>query len=115
MCRNRNAAFEACLFYIRWVPEVRYSNVLLSFFHSTAIIHTTLFSQFKRFVFVNYSQHPSLEQHHGRAINLNVGDPRLPFHGSFLIQEMRVRARWPFRADRPISLPIDWQGWISAC
>ena len=25
---------------------------------------------------------------------------------------MRVRGRWPFRADRPISLPINWQVWI---
>jgi hypothetical protein len=68
-----------------------------------------LFSQIERFVFINHSQDPALEEYHGRAINLHPGCPRLPFHGSFLIQEMRVRGRWPFRADRPISLPINWQ------
>jgi hypothetical protein len=61
---------------------------------------------------VNHSQTPELEEYHGRAINLNADDSHLPFHGSFLIQEMRVRGRWPFRPDRPISLPIKWQRWI---
>jgi len=63
---------------------------------------------------VNHSQVSGLEEYHGRAININPDESRLPFHGSFLIQEMRVRGRWPFRADRPISLPIDWQKWVSA-
>jgi hypothetical protein len=53
--------------------------------------------------------------HHGffdacLEINLNAGDPRLLFYGASLIQEMRVRGRWPFRADCPISL----QGGIPA-
>lgn len=71
-----------------------------------------VFLQYKRFCFVNHSQDGTLEQYHGRAINLNADDSRVPFHGAFLSQEMRVRGRWLFRADRPISLPIDWQTWI---
>jgi hypothetical protein len=35
---------------------------------------------------------------------------RVPFPGSFLFHEMRVRRRWPFRTDRSILLPI--QAWI---
>jgi len=76
--------------------------------------HPTPFTQSKRFCFVNHSQIPELEEYHGHAINLNADDSRLSFHGSFLIQEMRVRGRWPFRDDRPISLPIEWQRWIPA-
>lgn len=63
---------------------------------------------------MNHSQTQDLEKYHGRAINLNADDSRVAFHGSFLIQEMRVRGRWPFRADRLISLPIQWQRWIHA-
>jgi len=109
MCKNHHGLFNAYFFYIRWVPEVRYCS--LSF---TVATHTTPLSQFGHFVFVNHSQHPASEQYHGHAINLNAGDPCLPFHGAFLIQEMRVRGRWPFRTDRPISVPIDWQGCLPA-
>jgi len=66
----------------------------------------------KRFVLVNHSQHQDLELYHGRAISLVPSDPRVPFHGSFLIHEMRVRGWWPFRANRSILLPIKWQAWI---
>ena len=109
MCKNHHGLFNAYFFYIRWVPEVRYCS--LSF---TVATHTTPFSQFRRFVFVNHSQDPGAEQYHGHSINLNAGDPRLPFHGAFLIQEMRVRGRWPFRTDRPITVPINWQGHFPA-
>jgi hypothetical protein len=54
-----------------------------------------------------------MERWHGRAINLREEDARLPFHGAFLVHEARVRGWWPFRADRPISLPIPWQQWDS--
>ena len=66
--------------------------------------------QAKRFVFINQSQSKKLEPYHGRAINLCPGD-HLPFHGAFLVHEMRVRGYWPFREDRPISLPIPWPNW----
>ena len=66
--------------------------------------------QAKRFVFINYSRRAVLEQFHGRAINLRASN-RLPFHGAFLVHEMRVRGHWPFREDRPIPLPIPWPKW----
>jgi hypothetical protein len=49
---------------------------------------------------------------HGRAVNLIPSDPRMPFHGVFLIHKMRVRGRWPLLRDRQIPLPILWQSWI---
>ena len=36
----------------------------------------------------------------------------MPFHGAFLIHEMRVRGFWLFAEDREIVLPIPWQAWI---
>jgi hypothetical protein len=36
----------------------------------------------------------------------------MPFHGAFLIHEMRVRGFWPFAEHRVIPLPIPWQTWI---
>jgi hypothetical protein len=74
-------------------------------------LHITSF-QANRFVFINQSQSKKLEPYHGRAINLCPGD-RLPYHGAFLIHEMRVRGYWPLREDRPISLPIPWPNWDS--
>lgn len=64
--------------------------------------------QARRFVLINHSQMPTLERWHGRAINLRADNNRLPFHGAFLVHEMRVRGWWTFRADRPFSLPIPW-------
>jgi len=74
-------------------------------------VHLSINSlQVKRFVLINYSRRSVLEPFHGRAINIRVGN-RLPFHGAFLVHEMRVRGHWPFREDRPISLPIPWPKW----
>jgi hypothetical protein len=42
--------------------------------------------------------------YHGKAVSLNPNDNRVPFHGAFLIHEMRVRGRWPRRPDRTIFL-----------
>jgi hypothetical protein len=72
-------------------------------------LHITSF-QANRFVFINQSQSKKLEPYHGRAINLCPGD-HLPFHGAFLVHEMRVHSYWPFREDRLISLPISWPNW----
>jgi hypothetical protein len=33
---------------------------------------------------------------------------------ALLIHEMRVRGRWPFLNNRPISFPIPWQTWIQS-
>ena len=61
---------------------------------------------------INQSGIPSLERFHGRAVRLFADSTRLPFHGAFLIHEMRVRGFCPFADDRRISLPIPWQSWI---
>jgi hypothetical protein len=77
-----------------------------------SLTHWLLLAQFQRFVLINYSQMEDMERFHGRAVNLNPSDPRTPFHGAFLIHEMRVRGRWPLLRDRQIPLPIPWQSWI---
>jgi hypothetical protein len=61
---------------------------------------------------INHSNSPSLNAFHGRAIRLFPSDSRLPFHGAFLIHEMRVRGHNPFAHDSRIPLPIGWQSWI---
>lgn len=77
------------------------------------LAHCNASLQTRRFVLINHSQVAGMEQWHGRAINLQEEDDRLPFHGAFLVHEARVRGWWAFRADRPISLPIPWQQWDS--
>ncbi|KIL62950.1 hypothetical protein M378DRAFT_80363, partial [Amanita muscaria Koide BX008] len=67
----------------------------------------------RRFVFINHSRSEDLEVHHGKAINLDASDDRLPFHGAFLFHEMRVRGYWPLREDRAIPLPIRWVDWLT--
>lgn len=83
LCKNHHHAFDHHEFYIRWVP------------------------QSKRFVFINQSQLEAWEDFHGQVVNLHPSE-RTPFHGSFLMHEMRVRGYWPFREDRPISFPTPW-------
>ena len=85
----------------------------------TYIIHKTMTTlpQIRRFVLVNHSRSRELEPYHGRAVRLFPDDPRVPFHGAFIDHEMRVRGLWPYLpyyADRPITLPIQWQEWIDA-
>ena len=53
-----------------------------------------------------------MREYHGRAVRLFPGDSRVPFHGAFLIHEMRVRGVRPFADDPTIQLPISWQRWI---
>jgi hypothetical protein len=62
-------------------------------------------------VFINHSNSPSLSAFHGRAIRLFPNDSRLPFHGAFLVHEVRVRGHYPFAADSILRLPIEWQSW----
>ncbi|KAJ7670521.1 hypothetical protein B0H17DRAFT_1085788, partial [Mycena rosella] len=78
MCGAHHRLFDKLYFYIRWVPE---KNSFILGNHS-------------RQVDVN------LTPFHGRRVNLDPIDPRVPFAGAFLIQEMRVRGRWPFLSDR---------------
>ena len=69
--------------------------------------------QTRRFVLINHSGMPDLENYHGRAINLHAGDERLPFHGAFLFHEMRVRGHWPLCEDRVLPLTTPWANWIN--
>ncbi|KAF8735347.1 hypothetical protein AX14_002223 [Amanita brunnescens Koide BX004] len=86
---NGKGLFDAHCYYIRWMPEER------------------------RFVFINHPQSEDLEVHHGKAVNLDASDDRLPFHGAFLFHEMRVRGYWPLQEDRAIPLPVRWVDWLT--
>jgi hypothetical protein len=51
-----------------------------------------------------------------RAVRLFPGDPRTPFDGALIDQEMHTRGQYPYEpdfADRPIELPIRWQIWVN--
>ena len=54
------------------------------------LAHCNASLQTRRFVLINHSQVAGMEQWHGRAINLQEEDDRLPFHGAFLVHEARV-------------------------
>jgi hypothetical protein len=56
---------------------------------------------------INFSKARSLEPFNGQVVRLSADDPRVPFHGAFLIHEMRVRGHWPFANDRPIPWPLE--------
>ncbi|KAK7037329.1 hypothetical protein VNI00_011320 [Paramarasmius palmivorus] len=108
MCSNHHLAFDAYDYLIRFVPEIN------------------------KFVFVNYSGHPALQQFHCKAIALDINDRYAPFPSllrvriypesffvgvslpyPFIIHEMRVRGFHPFRPISP-DMPDDvpWQDWI---
>jgi hypothetical protein len=65
-------------------------------------------------VFVNYSNEPTLQQFHGKAIALDIRDRYAPFASLFIIHEMRVRGFHPFEPTES-AMPDDgpWQDWIS--
>lgn len=54
----------------------------------------------------------SLETYHGEAVFLNPDSHRVPFHSLFIMQECRVRGRWPFSPNREISTILPYQDWI---
>ncbi|KIY45925.1 hypothetical protein FISHEDRAFT_48249 [Fistulina hepatica ATCC 64428] len=90
MCANHHVMFDAYKFFIRFFPDTR------------------------KFVFVNYSGEPSLQQFHAKAIALDSRDRYTPFPALFIIHEMRVRGFHPFRPVAP-EIPADgslWQDWI---
>ncbi|KAI0249131.1 hypothetical protein BJV78DRAFT_1378325 [Lactifluus subvellereus] len=89
MCSNHHNAFDRYLFFIRYSPETH------------------------KFVFVNYSGHPDLQQFHGKAIALDITQRYAPFPSLFIIHEWRVRGFHPFKPTQP-TMPneIAWQDWI---
>lgn len=62
---------------------------------------------------VNYSNEPTLQQFHGKAIALDIRDRYAPFASLFILHEMRVRGFNPFEPIEP-AIPDDgpWQDWI---
>lgn len=72
-------------------------------------------NQIRKFVLVNYSEKPSLQEFHGKAIALDAKHPHMPFPALFIIHEVRVRTRHSFM---PTTLPMPevilWQDWILA-
>jgi len=89
MCPNHHTLFDDYTFFIRFLPNIR------------------------KFVLVNYSNHPDLQQCHGKAIALDIRDRYAPFPSLFIIHEMRVRGFHPFQPIEP-AMPDDspWQDWI---
>lgn len=64
-------------------------------------------------MFINYSGNQYLQQHHGKAIALDIKDKHAPFPSLFIIHEMRVRGFRPFQPVTPtIPDDISWQDWI---
>lgn len=98
--------------YPRCVQPYCNSSSSPNFFYIVFVARWLLLAQFQRFVLIDQSQTEDMDRFHGLAVSLNPSDPRMPFHGAFLIHEMRVRGRWPLLRDRQIPLPILWQSWI---
>ncbi|KIL67606.1 hypothetical protein M378DRAFT_9375 [Amanita muscaria Koide BX008] len=89
LCGNHHSYFDGYDFFIRFFPEIQ------------------------KFVFVNYSDHPTLRKFHGKAIALDIKDRHAPFPSLFIIHEMRARGFHPFAPSNP-DMPEDsaWQDWI---
>lgn len=100
LCPNHHSAFDKFLFYIRWVPQVRQHNVS----HVLRSL-TRSVCQVQRFVFINHSEHPNLEQWHGRALRLPPDHQYTPLYVLFVVQENLVRSNH-FNSDRRIALPF---------
>jgi hypothetical protein len=101
MCANHHLLFDAYGFFIRFFPDV-------------TLIGPNIYRKLiRKFVFVNYSGKPSLQQFHGKAIALDIRDRHAPFPSTFIIHETRVRGFHPFRPVAP-AMPDDspWQDWI---
>ncbi|KAH9166430.1 hypothetical protein EDB89DRAFT_2101415 [Lactarius sanguifluus] len=90
MCPTHHANFQNYQFYIHFSPET------------------------KKFIYINYSNHPSLEQFHGKAIALDIRAHYAPFASLFVIHEWRVRGFNPFQPIITPTIPaqILWQDWI---
>jgi hypothetical protein len=88
MCPNHHTYFDEHRFFIRYLEQER------------------------KFILVNHSRSVGLDQYHGKAVLLDPNNARVPFYTLFIIHEFRVRGRWPFMGDRPISFPILDADWI---
>jgi len=89
MCSNHHLLFDGYAFFIRFFPDIQ------------------------KFVFINYSKKPILQQFHGKAIALDIRDRHAPFPSLFIIHEMRVRGFHPFAPTEPAMADDGpWQDWI---
>ncbi|KAH9033278.1 hypothetical protein EDB85DRAFT_2229768, partial [Lactarius pseudohatsudake] len=89
MCLSHHANFNNYQFYIRFSPDT------------------------KKFIYINHSNHPSLQQFHGKAIALDIRAHYAPFVSLLVIHEWRVRGFNPFQPITPtIPAQIPWQDWI---
>jgi hypothetical protein len=105
MCKTHHGRFDSYGFFIRFFPDVR----LIRLWFGPSIYS----KQIGKFVFINYSGHPNLQQFHGKAVALDIKDKHAPFPSLFIIHEMRVRGFHPFQPIVP-TIPdgIPWQNWI---
>ncbi|KAF8122848.1 hypothetical protein EV363DRAFT_811787 [Boletus edulis] len=89
LCLNHRDSFENYDCIIRYFPENR------------------------KFVLINYSDDPDLQEFHGKAIALDINDRDAPYPSLFILHEMRVRG---FQPEQPLdpAIPdnITWQDWI---
>jgi len=89
MCRAHHYAFDTYKFFIRFLPNSG------------------------RFVFINFSDDPLYQEHHGKAIAINAYEDHSPFPALFLVHEQRVRGFHPFKDISPeISEDVPWQDWM---
>ncbi|KAG6889212.1 hypothetical protein C0995_002672 [Termitomyces sp. Mi166 len=67
----------------------------------------------RKYILVNYSDHPDLQKYHGKVIALDVSDRYAPFPSLFIVHEMRVRGRHPFHVIRTL-VPAQpaFQDWV---
>ena len=98
MCRTHHGQFNSYAFFIHFFPDVR----LICLWFGPSIYS----NQIRKFMFINYSSHPYLQQFHGKAITLDIKDKHMPFPSLFIIHEMRVRGFHPFQPVVP-TVPDD--------
>ncbi|KAH9990337.1 hypothetical protein BJV77DRAFT_621645 [Russula vinacea] len=90
MCCSHRVLFNGHEFFIRFLPDIR------------------------KFVLVNYTNEPTLQQFHGKAIALDIRDRHAPFASLFILHEMRVRGFHPTKPIEP-AMPDDILGKIGSC
>ncbi|KAH9915442.1 uncharacterized protein BXZ73DRAFT_54282 [Epithele typhae] len=97
LCATHHIAFDSHQFFIRFVPGPDGDM------------------QRARFVFINYAEFIEFVHLHYKAIALDPQDRYSPIPSLFVIQEWRVRGRYPFRNTTP-DCPDDikWADWISS-
>ncbi|EJF59951.1 hypothetical protein DICSQDRAFT_64233 [Dichomitus squalens LYAD-421 SS1] len=90
MCPNHHKMFDSLDAFIRFDPQTR------------------------KFIFINHSNRHEAQEHHGKAIALDIQHRHVPFPSAFIIHEVRVRAAWPFQPDPHVPDEINWQDWITS-